>query len=187
MSGSAFHAAILDDDPLARVALVRLLKTTGIVAQDYGTSDELFEAVARKRPDCLLLDLEMPEMSGLDVLKYLDERHIRIPTIIISGHNEADHRSGCLKAGALSWLSKPLDPEHLIRTIENISVPSQGEKATPMADRIFFPEVGDPETGSTGQVQWLAALAVAAIVAGVTLALVVDETPSEASSVSVSR
>ena len=78
MSGSAFHAAILDDDPLARVALVRLLKTTGIVAQDYGTSDELFEAIARKRPDCLLLDLEMPEMSGLDVLKYLDERHIRI-------------------------------------------------------------------------------------------------------------
>ena len=82
------HVAILDDDPTIRTALVRLLKATGMVAHAHATSNELFESAARKCPDCLLLDLEMPEMDGLDVLKCLNQRNFRIPTIIITGHPE---------------------------------------------------------------------------------------------------
>jgi len=128
MTARTFHVAILDDDPSVRIALIRLLKAMEIPAQAYATSGQLFESIAVKHPDCLLLDLEMPEVTGLDVLKYLDARHIRIPTIIITGHQDADLRSACLKAGALACLSKPFNADHLIRMIENILVPSQPDK-----------------------------------------------------------
>ena len=87
----------------------------------YDTGDQLLETVALKRPDCLLLDLQMPGMSGLDVLKYLDHRQIRIPTIVITGSNAVDCSSDCLNAGAIACLRKPLDAHQLIQTINRIS------------------------------------------------------------------
>jgi CheY-like chemotaxis protein len=87
----------------------------------YDTGEQLLEAVALKCPDCLLLDLQMPGMSGLDVLKHLGQRHIRIPTIVITGSNLADCSSDCLNAGAITCLRKPLDADQLIQTINRIS------------------------------------------------------------------
>ena len=114
------HVVILDDDPSIRTALVRLLTTPGTVAHACATSGELFEFVALKCPDCLVLDLQMPGMSGLDVLKYLNQRQIRIPTIVITGHDEKNSREACLNAGAVAYLLKPLDVELLVDTITNI-------------------------------------------------------------------
>lgn len=120
MTARPMQVAILDDDPSIRAALGRLLKAAGMVAHPHATSDQLFEAIAGQRPDCLLLDLQMPGMSGLDVLKYLGQRQIRIPTIIITGHDEVASRSACLDAGAVAYLSKPLDADQLIQTIEKV-------------------------------------------------------------------
>jgi len=114
------HVAILDDEASIREALSRLLTTPGMIARAYATSDELFESVALKCPDCLVLDLQMPDMSGLDVLKYLNQRQIRIPTIVITGHDVKNSREACMNAGAVSYLLKPLDVELLVDTIENI-------------------------------------------------------------------
>jgi FixJ family two-component response regulator len=122
------HVAILDDDPSVRVALVRLLKAAGMVARAYATGDELFKSIALNCPDCLLLDIEMPEMNGLDVLKYLNRRHIRIPTIVITGSGATDLCSDCLNAGAMIFLDKPLDADQLIRSIEKISGSSQPDR-----------------------------------------------------------
>jgi FixJ family two-component response regulator len=122
------HVAILDDDPSIRTALGRLLKSAGMVVDAYDTSDKLFGSVALKCPDCLLLDLQMPGMSGLDVLKHLGQRHIRIPTVIITALEDAGARSACLIAGAAAYLSKPLDAEHLVRTIDGIYESSQPDK-----------------------------------------------------------
>jgi two-component system response regulator FixJ len=119
------HVAILDDDPSVRAALLRLLKAADMAAQAYATSDELFEAVTLKRPDCLLLDLQMPAMSGLDVLKSLNQRRIRIPTIVITGYDEKTSRTACMNAGAIAYLLKPLDADRLIQTIEKIDGPSE--------------------------------------------------------------
>ena len=121
MVAHPIHVAILDDDPSIRTALGRFLKAAAMAVGAYGNSDKLFESVALKCPDCLLLDLQMPGMNGLDVLKYLGQRHIRIPTIIMTAHNEAGLRSACLNAGAIAFLSKPLNPEQLIQTINRIS------------------------------------------------------------------
>src|SRR5678815_2521066 len=105
MTARTLHIAILDDDPSIRSALVRLLKSAGMVAQAYATSDQLFEALALKFPDCLLLDLQMQGMSGLDILKYLAQRHIRIPTMVITGHDAPGSRAACLNAGAIAYLN----------------------------------------------------------------------------------
>ena len=158
----ALHIAILDDDPSIRTALVRLLKATEMVAQAYATSGELFESVARKCPDCLLLDLQMPEVSGLDVLKTLDEQHIRVPTIVITGSDAVDLRPTCLDAGAIACLKKPLDAEQLIRTIKKVCglyqpdpVPSftqtlpeeemEQPRPCPRGGSLFFPARGQDD------------------------------------------
>jgi FixJ family two-component response regulator len=127
------YVAILDDDPSVRTALSRLLKAAGMIVRTYATSDHLFESIAPKSPDCLLLDLQMPGTSGLDVLKKLRQRQIRIPTIIITGHGEAGSRSACLDAGADAYLSKPLDVEQLIQTIGNVCGMPASETRSPLA------------------------------------------------------
>ncbi len=66
----------------------------------------------------------MPDMDGLAVLRYLNQRNIRIPTILITGSSEADCLSDCLNAGAITCLIKPLDADQLIDTIKTIAVPS---------------------------------------------------------------
>src|SRR5436190_1403132 len=91
------HVAILDDEAAIRKALTRLLMTARMVAHAYATSDELFESFTQNRPNCLLLDLQMPEVSGLEVLKYLNQRQMRMPTIVITGHDEKNSREACMK------------------------------------------------------------------------------------------
>lgn len=120
MTASPAHVAVLDDDDSIRTALARLLKSEGMAVGSYATSDQFFGALALQIPDLLILDYQMPGMNGLDVLKYLGQRQIRIPTIMITAHDEAGLRSACLNAGALAYLNKPLNPEHLIRTIGKI-------------------------------------------------------------------
>ena len=126
------HVAILDDEASIREALSRLLTTPGMIARAYATSDELFESVALECPDCLVLDLQMPDMSGLDVLKYLNQRQIRIPTIVITGHDVKNSREACMNAGAVAYLLKPLDVELLVDTIENICGKQNREALPPL-------------------------------------------------------
>jgi CheY-like chemotaxis protein len=93
-----------------------------MVVQTYATGDELLESLALKCFDCLILDLQMPKMSGLDVLNHLRYRQIRLPTIVITAHDEPGSRSACLNAGAAAYLCKPLDADHLIQTIGTVCV-----------------------------------------------------------------
>ena len=131
MVAHPIHVAILDDDPSVRTALGRFLKTAGMTVDAYDTGDKLLESVALKRPDCLLLDFQMPGMSGLDVLRYLGQRYIRIPTIIMTAHDEPGLRSACLNAGAVAYMNKPLNPEQLIEAIDNVSGSSAFGKLCP--------------------------------------------------------
>ena len=118
------RVAILDDDPSIRTALGRFLEAAGISVNAHDTGDQLFASLVLQRPDCLLLDFQMPGMSGLDVLQHLGQRLIRLPTIMITSHDAAGLRSACLNAGALAYLTKPLDPEHLVQMIGGICGPA---------------------------------------------------------------
>src|SRR5260370_1216409 len=114
------RVAVLDDDPSVRRALARLLKTEGMVVDPYATSDQLFDALALESPDCLILDLQMPKMSGLDVLNHLGQLGVGVPTIILTAYDDARSREACLNAGAVDYLRKPLTAERLIQAIGRI-------------------------------------------------------------------
>jgi CheY-like chemotaxis protein len=117
---TAFQIAILDDEPSIRTALGRLLKSMGMTVDTFAESQSFFASLALKTPDCLILDLQMPGLSGLEVLKYLRQHAIHIPTIIITAHDAKGSREACLNAGAAAYLCKPLDIEHLIQTIREV-------------------------------------------------------------------
>jgi len=117
MGTRAMRVAILDDDPSIRAAIGRLLRTSNITVTTYATSIELFDSIAGFAPDCLVLDLQMPGMTGVDVMHYLSRRGMRYPTIIITAHDEAGSREMCLSNGATAYLRKPLDADELFQAI----------------------------------------------------------------------
>jgi CheY-like chemotaxis protein len=118
MSSRPTHVAILDDDQSVRTAIGRVLRMSEMTVDACGTSLELFDAMAEKNPDCLVLDLQMPGMNGFDVMKYLDRRGVRVPTIVITAQDEPGSRESCLCAGAAAYLRKPLDADVLLKTID---------------------------------------------------------------------
>ena len=116
---SRLHVAILDDDQSVRTALGRLLNASDMDAEAFATGVELFSSFARRgKPDCLVLDLQMPGMNGLDVLNYLREMNLRVPTVVITAHDEPGACEACIRAGAALHLRKPLDANALLAAIE---------------------------------------------------------------------
>jgi len=119
MPDHILHITILDDDLSVRTAIRRLLRTSDISVDLYATSMELFDAISGHSPDCLILDLQMPGMNGLDVMNYLSHIGIRVPTVVITAHDEPGSRETCLAAGASAYLRKPLDADELLVAIDN--------------------------------------------------------------------
>jgi FixJ family two-component response regulator len=119
--------AIVDDDQSVRNAISRLLKTSGMETESYASSMELLNSLEHGKPDCLVLDLQMPGVTGTDMLHYLAEAGIRVPTIIVTAHDEVGSSAACIAAGALAYLRKPLDADELIRTISHAIKSSQTE------------------------------------------------------------
>ena len=117
MDSHRLRVAVLDDDQSVRTAIGRLLTASDMAAESFATSMELFTFLSRDRLDCLILDLQMPGMTGLDVLNYLGQVGIRLPILIITAHDEPETCEACVKAGAFSYLRKPLDAGELLTAI----------------------------------------------------------------------
>ncbi|HEY1383689.1 MAG TPA: response regulator [Dongiaceae bacterium] len=116
---SARHRiAIVDDDHSVRKALCRLLRSADLDAHAYASGREFLDALRDAVPDCLVLDLRMPDMSGLELQRHLVGIGMAVPTIIMTGHDEPGLRADCLAAGARKYLRKPLDDRALLDAIE---------------------------------------------------------------------
>ncbi len=100
-----------------RDSLVRLLRSDGFAATSFATAEEFLAAPGRAQPGCLLVDLRLPGMSGLDLMKTLLQEGIRAPVIIITGHGDIPLAVSAVKAGAFDFIEKPFDPELLVATI----------------------------------------------------------------------
>jgi FixJ family two-component response regulator len=111
--------AIVDDDTAVRKALARLLSACAIRAQCFGSAREFLDSLPSGVPDCLIVDLQMPEMTGIELQGELSRLGARIPTIVITAHNESGLRERCLAAGATAYLIKPLDGTVLLNSINS--------------------------------------------------------------------
>jgi FixJ family two-component response regulator len=117
--------AIVDDDPSVLKALTRLLRARSYDAKTYGSAQEFLAALPEGPPECLIVDLQMPEMSGVELLQHLARNGIRIPAIIITAHGDAEGRERCESAGAVAFLAKPVQDTSLFAAID---AASRGER-----------------------------------------------------------
>jgi FixJ family two-component response regulator len=119
MSGerNSSFVAIVDDDELMRGALQGLLKEAGFSARAFASAEEFLNSDDRRHAACLIADIRMPGMSGLDLQARLNAEQVRIPTIFITAHGDARMRMQALRSGAVEFLAKPFDDEVLLESV----------------------------------------------------------------------
>jgi len=110
--------AIVDDDPSVLKALARLLATRSLATKAYISGAQFLTSLPEGLPDCLIADLQMPEMTGLELQLNLARQGVQIPTIIITAHDEAGMRARCKSAGAIAYLAKPVNETSLFAAID---------------------------------------------------------------------
>jgi FixJ family two-component response regulator len=109
--------AIVDDDDLMRSAVEGLLKSAGLPSQAFASSEEFLKSGQQQHVGCLVADIRMPGMSGLELQAKLNADHCRIPTIFITAHGDEKMRMQALRAGAVEFLAKPFDDEALLGSV----------------------------------------------------------------------
>jgi FixJ family two-component response regulator len=109
--------AIVDDDDLMRSALDGLLKAVGFPARAFASAEEFLKSGDQHQTSCLIADIRMPGMSGLELQAQLNAERCRIPIIFITAHGDAKMRMQALRAGAVEFLSKPFDEEVLLESV----------------------------------------------------------------------
>ena len=109
--------AVLDDDELMRSALQGLLKAVGLPAQAFASAEEFLNSGQQHQIACLITDIRMPGMSGLELQAKLNTEGYRIPIIFITGHGDERLRMQALRAGAVEFLAKPFDDEVLLESV----------------------------------------------------------------------
>jgi len=117
MSGCDYLIAVVDDEELVRRALTRLLRSAGLAVRPFASGRE-FLARRRDEPlDCLVLDLNMPGLNGLEVQRRLRRLGDTLPVVFITAQDDPAIRGLCLEAGASACLCKPLDRQTLLEAI----------------------------------------------------------------------
>jgi two-component system, LuxR family, response regulator FixJ len=109
--------AVVDDDQSVRMAIKRLINSIGLSAKDFASAEDFLESGEYNEADCLILDVRLPGMSGLELQSYLVAYNRQVPIIFISAHGDELTRSQALKAGAVDFLQKPFREQSLIRAI----------------------------------------------------------------------
>jgi RNA polymerase sigma factor (sigma-70 family) len=110
---------IVDDDQAMRSSLQWLIESVGMKVETYESAQAFLDAHYPGRAGCLLLDVRMPGMSGLELQQYLVRREIRLPVIIITGHGDVSMAVKAMKAGAVDFIEKPFDDEELLNSIRS--------------------------------------------------------------------
>jgi len=113
---------IVDDDDAIRNALSLLMQTENIPYQTYASAEEFLDQHAQLKLGCLLLDVRMPGMNGLELLDLLNKQNISIPVIFITGHGDISMAVRAMKAGATDFIEKPFDNERLLGLVSKCLV-----------------------------------------------------------------
>jgi FixJ family two-component response regulator len=109
---------VVDDDPSIRDALDSLIRSVGFRAQTFASAQDFLKSARPDAPDCLVLDVRLPGLSGLDLQRELARVDIRIPIIFITGHGDIPMSVSAMKAGAVEFLTKPFRDQDLLDAIQ---------------------------------------------------------------------
>jgi FixJ family two-component response regulator len=115
--GQTKSVAIVDDDDSLRSAIQDLLEAIGVPAQAFASAEDFLNSGQQRHTTCLITDIRMPGMSGLELQTKLNLDGCRIPTIFITAHGDEKMRMQALRAGAVEFLSKPFNDEALIESV----------------------------------------------------------------------
>ena len=108
---------VVDDDDAIRDSLRLLLRSVGLQSEVFATAADFLKSLDPSRHGCLLADIRMPGMSGLELQEELSRRHIKIPTIFITGHGDVPMAVNAIRAGAIDFIQKPFRDQDLIDRI----------------------------------------------------------------------
>lgn len=109
--------AVIDDDESYRVAVQRLLKSAGFSVQSFASAEAFVNSGRQHETGCLIADIRMPGMSGLELQSKLNSDHCPIPTIFITAHGDEKMRLQAMRGGAVKFLLKPFDGETLLEGV----------------------------------------------------------------------
>ena len=118
---------VIDDDEALRDSLTFLLRTARLDVQSYPSAMAFLEALPEAKLSCVITDVRMPGMSGIDLLRRLRERKISVPVIVITGHGDIPLAVEAMRIGAIDFLEKPFDDEVLIASVKAALRQKEGE------------------------------------------------------------
>ena len=119
MAGQESTVFVVDDDDAVRNSMRWLVESIGLPVKTYASAREFLETHDPNRPGCLVLDVRMPGMSGLDLQEKLHENGIVIPIIVVTGHGDVPAAVRAIKAGAVEFIEKPVNDQLLLDTIQH--------------------------------------------------------------------
>ena len=109
---------VVDDDPVNRNLLRRLMESVDLAVESFATAREFLDAFQPDRRGCLLLDVRMPGMSGIELQKELVDRRIDLPVIIVTGHSDVQMAVSAMKRGAFDFIEKPINNQPFLDLVQ---------------------------------------------------------------------
>jgi two-component system response regulator FixJ len=131
---------LIDDDEAIRTALSFLLEMNDLPARTYASALEFLEVAEGLTSGCIVTDVRMPEMSGLELVRRLKERGVALPVVVITGHGDVPLAVEAMRAGVIDFIEKPFDDEVLLRSIHT-ALDSKAESDVQAQERQRFEQV----------------------------------------------
>jgi FixJ family two-component response regulator len=112
------HISVVDDDESVRESLSGLMRSVGFAVTVFASAEEFLSSVYLRNTDCLILDVRMPGMNGLDLQSHLEVTRHQIPLVFVTAHGHEEARQRALNGGAVGYLLKPFSEEALLKAID---------------------------------------------------------------------
>jgi FixJ family two-component response regulator len=116
--GGTQMVVVVDDEESVREAVQRLLRAAGLTVRCFASAEDFLKSGQLNATRCLVADIRMPGMSGLDLLAELNRQHLPIPTIFITAHGDETLRMHAMRAGAVKFLPKPVDGASMLASVQ---------------------------------------------------------------------
>lgn len=120
MSKNSPHVVVVDDEHSICIALQRLIRSAGMGVTTYESGEDFLRDFVSQNPDCVVLDLHMPKVTGFEVQTRLAQMSRHVPVIIITGHDTSEAHARAMANGAAAYLLKPVDGQMLLDTIAKV-------------------------------------------------------------------